>query len=69
MPTLKELRLKARLTVNKLSQEAGVSHETIKRAEKGERVLDVLAYQILETLNRRLGTNYTLDDIENLKVN
>ncbi len=68
MATLKELRLKARLSVNALAKLADVDNMTVSRAENGLPVQDVKAYAILEALGQHIGRRLTFNDIEGLKI-
>ena len=68
MATLKELRLEAQLSVNRLAQLAKVDRQTIDRAENGQAVQDVKAYAIVQTLAQQLGRKITLQDVEGLNI-
>ncbi len=59
MPTLKQLRLEARLSVNRLAKLADVDRQTIMRAEAGEHIRELTAYAIVDTLSKRLGRSIT----------
>lgn len=68
MPTLKELRLEARLSIAQLSRLANIDRKTVERAEEGQPVQDVKAYAIVSALNNQLGKNLKLDEIEGLEI-
>lgn len=68
MPTLKQLRLEARLSVSQLARLANLDRGTVERAESGHAVQEVKAYAILSTLNNQLGQRYTLDQITGLNI-
>lgn len=68
MPTLRDLRLEARLSIAKLSRLADVDRKTIERAEDGEPVRDVSAYAIVSTLAKRLGRSISLNDVDGLNI-
>jgi DNA-binding XRE family transcriptional regulator len=55
--TLKQYRLKAKLSISRLAGLAGVSHQTVINAEKGAPVQEVTAYKIIEALNQQLPAN------------
>jgi transcriptional regulator with XRE-family HTH domain len=58
MATLKELRERAGLTAGQLALKAGVSYQTVRRLERGERVSRVYLLRVLNALGARE------DDIE-----
>ena len=68
MATLKELRLEARLSVNRLSQLAQVDRMTVDRAENGNPVQDVKAYAIVQALSQELGRKIELREVEGLNI-
>lgn len=68
MPTLKELRLKAHLSINQLARLAGIDRQTVERAEEGRPVQDVKAYQIAEALSKELGEQIKFEDVEGLQI-
>jgi predicted transcriptional regulator len=68
MATLKELRLEAQLSVNRLAQLANIDRQTIDRAESGQAVQDVKAYKIVQTLAQQLGRKIDLRDVEDLNI-
>ena len=55
--TLKQYRLKAKLSIARLAGLAGVSHQTVINAERGAAVQEVTAYKIIEALNQQLPAN------------
>src|SRR5207302_8086291 len=55
MPTLRDLRLQARLSINALAHLARIDRKTVERAEEGQPVQDAKAYAIVETLGQELG--------------
>jgi len=68
MPTLKQLRLQARLSVAQLSRLADVDRKTVERAEDGLVVQDVKAYAIVDALAKQLGHDIPMDEIEGLQT-
>ena len=68
MPTLKELRLRARLSAEALGRLAGVSGKTVTRAEDGLSVQEVKAVAIVEALGQALGQELRVKDIEGLHI-
>jgi len=68
MPTLKELRLEARLSLTQLARLADVDRQTVDRAENGEPVRDFKASAIAQALARQLNREIKLDEIEGLNI-
>jgi len=68
MPTFQELRLQARLSVNRLARLADVDYKTAQRAEEGLPIQHLKALALVEALSRELGRSITLDDIKDLKI-
>ena len=68
MPTLKDLRLQAHLSVAELSRRANVDRKTVERAEGGQPVQDVKAYAIVEALGNILGKSIKLEEVEGLNI-
>lgn len=68
MPTLKQLRLQAHLSVAELSRRASVDRKTVERAEEGRPVQDAKAYAIVEALSKELGQTINLDDVDGLSI-
>ena len=68
MPTFQELRLQARLSVNRLARLADVDYKTAQRAEVGLPIQHLKALALVEALSRELGRPITLDDIKDLKI-
>lgn len=68
MPTLKELRLEARLSVSKLARLADVDRQTVERAENGTAIQDVKAYAIVSALAKTLGRSIPLSEVKGLYV-
>ncbi len=66
--TLKNLRVEAGMTINRLSQEAGVTPQSVKRAEQGELISPATAKSIAEALSRLLGRKIRPGDIEGLNI-
>ena len=64
MATLKEARLKAGLTMARVTAKAGVSRPTVEKAEKGqEGITMVNAIRIVNALNELAGTHYTVEQL------
>jgi DNA-binding XRE family transcriptional regulator len=68
MATLKELRIKARLSAEALGRLANVDGKTVTRAENGRPVQELKAIAIVEALGQALGQELKLEDIENLTI-
>ena len=68
MSTFQELRLQARLSVNRLARLADVDYKTAQRADEGLPIQQLKALALVDALSRELGRPITLDDIENLKI-
>ncbi len=68
MPTFRELRLQARLSVNRLARRADVDYKTAQRADEGLPLQYLKALALVEALSRELGRPITLDDIDDLKI-
>jgi len=68
MPTLKELRLRARLSAEALGRLANVSGKTVTRAEEGLPIQEVKAVAIVEALGQALGQTLRIEDVEGLKI-
>jgi DNA-binding XRE family transcriptional regulator len=68
MATLKELRIKARLSAEALGRLANVDGKTVTRAENGLPVQELKAIAIVEALGQALGQELKIEDIENLKI-
>lgn len=59
---LADARVRAHLTQGEFADEAGVSLDTVKRAERGESVGLLSRQKIVEALSRKLGISYTRSD-------
>lgn len=68
MPTLKEMRRKARLSVSALARDARIDRQTVMRAEEGKPVQDVKAFAILDALSAKLGREVKQSEISDLKI-
>ncbi len=68
MPTFREMRLQARLSVNRLARLADVAYKTAQRADEGLPIQQLKAIALIEALSRELGRSLTLDDIDDLKI-
>lgn len=68
MATVKQLRLKARLSIQGLGRLANVDPKTIRRAEDGRPVQELKAVAIVEALGEALGQELTVEDVENLHI-
>jgi DNA-binding XRE family transcriptional regulator len=68
MPTLRQLRLEARLSSTKLARLADVDRQTVVRAESGVPVQDVKAYAIVTALGKVLGRDLRLEDVDGLRI-
>ena len=68
MSTLKELRLKARLSAEALGRLANVSGKTVTRAEEGLPIQEVKAVAIVEALGQALGQQLRVEDVEDLHI-
>jgi transcriptional regulator with XRE-family HTH domain len=68
MATVKQLRLKARLSIQALGRLANVDAKTIRRAEGGLPVQELKAVAIVEALGQALGQDLTTEDVDNLHI-
>ena len=68
MATVKQLRLKARLSIQALGRLANVDTKTIRRAEEGLPVQELKAVAIVEALGQALGQDLTIEDVDNLHI-
>jgi transcriptional regulator with XRE-family HTH domain len=68
MATLKELRLKARLSAEELGRKANVTGKTVKRAENGLPVQELKAVAIVEALGEALGQELHVEDVDGLHI-
>ncbi len=68
MPTFREFRLQARLSVNRLARLADVDYKTAQRADEGLPIQHLKALTLVEALSREIGRSITLDDIDDLKI-
>ena len=68
MATVKQLRLKARLSIQGLGRLANVDSKTIRRAENGLPVQELKAVAIVEALGEALGQELKIEDIDNLHI-
>ncbi len=68
-PTLEDLRLRSGLTAAELQRQANISHSTWRlMAKKLQPVSATMVSRVLTVLNARLGTAYSLDDVDCLIV-
>ena len=68
MATLKELRLRARLSAEELGRKANITGKTVKRAEQGLPVQELKAVAIVEALGQALGQELKIEDVDNLHL-
>jgi predicted transcriptional regulator len=68
MPTIRELRLRARLSVNRLARLADVDYKTAQRADEGLPIQQLKAMALVEALSRELGKPITLEEIDDLHI-
>ena len=68
MATIKELRIKARLSAEALGRLANVDGKTVTRAENGLPVQELKAIAIVEALGQQLGLNLRVEDVEGLVI-
>lgn len=69
MPTIRDLRIEARLTTVQLSAKSNVSLSSINRMERGKRpVKRLMATRVLYTLSQELGRTITIGDVEGLQI-
>lgn len=66
MPTLKQLRLEAALSIAELSRYANIDRKTVERAEEGTPIQEAKAAAIVRALSQQLGRDVGLDEVENL---
>ena len=68
MATVKQLRLKARLSIQGLGRLANVDAKTIRRAEDGLPIQELKAVAIVEALGEALGQELRIEDVDNLRI-
>jgi transcriptional regulator with XRE-family HTH domain len=69
MPTLRDLRIEARLTTVQLSAKSNVSLSSINRMERGKRAVKrLMATRVLYALSQELGRTIMIDDVEGLQI-
>ena len=68
MPTIRELHLRARLSVNRLARLADVDYKTAQRADEGLPIQQLKAMALVEALSRELGKPITLEEIDDLHI-
>lgn len=68
MATVKQLRLKARLSIQALGRVAKVDTKTIRRAEDGLPIQELKALAIVEALGQALGQELSVNDVEDLHI-
>jgi len=69
MATLREIREEAGLSVSELAKRAEVDYKTAKKAdESGGSIHRFKALALLKVLNRELGTEHELEDIDDLTL-
>ncbi len=66
--TLRELRESVPMSVQELATAAGVSDQTIRNAEEGQRISVQSARGIAQALTKELGSTIRVQDIEGLQV-
>jgi predicted transcriptional regulator len=62
-PTMKQHRLRARLSIAQLARLAQVDETTVRRAESGQAVQEVKAFSIAEALSQELGQELSIADL------
>ncbi len=66
--TLTELRESVPMTISELARAANVDDQTIRNAEKGQRISVQTARGIAQALSRELGRTIQVRDIDELQV-
>lgn len=66
--TLEELRKGVPMSVQELATAAGVSNQTIRNAEEGQRISVQSARGIARALSEALGRTIKVQDIDRLQV-
>lgn len=66
--TLEELRKSVPMSVQELATAAGVSNQTIRNAEEGQRISVQSARGIAQALSEALGRSIKVQDIDGLQV-
>jgi len=66
--SLRRLADKTLLSRNRLAGEAGLYTETVRRALAGEPIQRVSAAKLVAAINRLLGTDYEIEDIDGLHI-
>jgi DNA-binding XRE family transcriptional regulator len=64
----KELRIKAGFKQARLAREAGISASTLYRIENGGIVTREMVQSVLNVINNKLQSSYTIADIEGLNI-
>jgi transcriptional regulator with XRE-family HTH domain len=69
VPTVKDLRIEARLTAFQLAAKADVSISSINRMEQGKRAVKrLIVTRVLYALSQELGRTLTPEDVDGLKI-
>lgn len=66
--TIKELRIKTGLKKTQFAAEADISISYYAKIEKGMPASQEFLQRILNAANRRLGTSYTLADLNGVNI-
>jgi DNA-binding XRE family transcriptional regulator len=67
-PTLRELRMKAGLTIPELAALSGVKYFTIGHMEDGRAVSYITAQRVFDALGKRLQRKITAEQIDKLNI-
>jgi len=69
VPTVKDLRIEARLTTFQLAAKADVSISSISRMEQGKHAVKrLIVTRVLHALSQELGHPLTPEDVDGLKI-
>lgn len=66
--SFEELRKRAGFKLTKLAREADVSPSSIYRIERGKKVSLELVQSVLLVINKKLDSNYTINDLSGLNL-
>lgn len=68
MPTLKEYRFEAGLSLSELARRAGIDVGTVRRAESSQPIQELNAYKIAQALSQALGRKIIVQDLDGLNI-
>lgn len=68
MPTLRDYREQAGLSLSEMARRANVDFKTAKKAEDGTLVTRIKAVALVRAINQALGLTLRPEEIENLNM-